>query len=321
MLYRGIGSGTFIFTIVLAVALMGVAAVVHPGVPLSGDAGICLPSPNLWDILPLWSRVINAAAIVAGATGMWFLNKKYNFVRHSDFILPSFMLIFTAANPMASGFLGTSTLLMLVNLLALGVLFDNYRVRRASQDVFIVATFYSIGSMADYTFFVMTPMVLIAALMLKCLRIKEGLAFIIGLALPYWIALGFGLITFADFRWPHLSNLFNGYMPPADLITMIGGVTLLWFSSVIVALNTAVKLYAGNPRPRTFNYIIYLMSVYCALAMVLDSANLTAYLGTIYMCSAVMMSNFFMLNTIPRTKVWIACFYACAIAFWAILLW
>ena len=36
--------------------------------------------------------------------------------------------------------------------------------------------------------------------MAKVLRIKETVAYIMGLVAPYWVALGFGLVSFSDFN-------------------------------------------------------------------------------------------------------------------------
>ena len=318
--YRGTGSAGFTLTALLAALMMGAAAILLPDISHTADTGICLPSPDLWPLADWSSRLINGVAIILLALSSWFLNRNLNIVRHSDFTLPSLSLIFIAAHPLASCSLNASTLLWGVNLLSIAILYPAYRARNAAQEVFATATFFGIGSMMDYSFLVMTPFWILAMGMLKILRLREILAFLMGLAVPYWIGIGFGLIRLQDFHWPQFSTMLTGFLPPSDVATMLVGISLLTLVGALMALNTAIRLYAGNPRPRTYNYIIYLMIPYCAIAMAFDSGHLAAYLATLCFALAVSYSNLFILNNIPRTRLWLSLIYLLMITYWCLII-
>lgn len=303
----------------VAVALAVTTCYLHPAYPAGGDFGLCLPSPNRWNLLPVWNGIINGVLLVSYSLWIWFFNKRYNFVKSTDYTLPSLFILFTATNPLCIERLSTSTLLLGFWLLTFSVLFGCYRQRNATQELFLVATFLAIGSMFDYSFLVCAPMVIIAAIMLKAMGIKELMAFIMGLVAPYWIALGFGWLTPADFHIPQFSNYLNGPLLPAEVLTMGVGLGLLWICAAICALNTVVKLYAGNPKPRTFNYIIYLAGIYLPLCIIADSGHLSAYLDTLYFCIAVMVANFLTLFNVTRPALWVWIIAGLSIAYWVML--
>lgn len=317
---RGTVAQTYIAMIILAAAFMAVAGLLHPGFRPDANVGLCLPSPNLWPIIPLWSKIINGALIIAVSLWAWFLNKRYNFIKNSDYTLPSLLVLFLGSNPFDSGLLCTSTLLLVFWMIAFSVLFGCYRQRNASQELFLVATFIAIGSMADYAFLTAAPMVIIAAVMLKAMRFREVIAFLMGLVAPYWIGFGFGLLKPDDFHLPQFSNFTNGPLLPAELLTVGAGMGILWLCAAICALGTTVKLYAGNPKPRTFNYTIYLLSVYSVLCMIVDSGHLAAYLSTTYFSIAVMLANFFTLNNVYRTSLWIWIIAGLSALYWGLIM-
>lgn len=319
MTYRGAGPGAYALTIAIAAAMMTAAALLLPSGRLEGAEGLCLPSPNLWNLQPAWSRVLNGLLLGGASLWMLLLNKRFNFVRLADFSLPSLFLLFACCNPFAAGTLGTSTLLALFTLLACNILFPAYERRNATQEVFATATFLALGSMVDYAFLAVAPMWVVVIAMLKIFRWRELIAFGMGLAAPYWVALGLGIVPPTDFHWPQLTNLFNGYVAPSDILTMLCGVAVLWLFAAICALGSMVRLYAGNPRPRTYNYIFYLILLYSALAMAVDSDHLTAYLGQLITGASVAVTNLFALNPVPRPKLAMTALYLLCIGFWALL--
>lgn len=317
---RGTVAQTYIAMIILAAVFMAVAGWLRPVFRPDANVGLSLPSPNLWPVMPFWSGIINGVIIIAASLWAWFLNKRYNFIKNSDYTLPSLFVLFVGSNPLDSGFLCTSTLLLVFWMIAFSVLFGCYRQRNATQELFLVATFLSVGSMVDYAFLTAAPMVIIAAVMLKAMRFREVIAFLLGLAAPYWIGLGFGLLKLSDFHLPQFYNFTNGPLLPAELLTVGAGLGILWLSAAVCAISTMVKLYAGNPRPRTFNYTIYLLSVYCAVCMIVDSGHLAAYLATAYFSIAVMLTNFFTLNNVYRTSLWIWIMAGLAALYWGLIL-
>ena len=126
-------------------------------------------------------------------------------------------MVFAASNPRTTGYLSSSTLLCAINLLSLSVLFKAYNSRNATQEMFLIGTFISVGSMFQYAFLPMIVPYVASAIMMKAFRIKEALATGMGLIAPYWVGVGMGLIPLEAFSLPELTNLFSDYIHSSDL--------------------------------------------------------------------------------------------------------
>lgn len=289
--YRGIGKSGMAISIVATLAMCSVAFLLHPEQRLSGELGICLPSPNLWKINPVSSWLINTVLLGGIAAGAFFLNRTHNFIRSTQPVLPALFLVLAASNPWATGYLSSSTLLCAVNLLSLSVLFRAYNSPNATQELFVVGTFLSVGSMFQYAFLPMVPAYVAGAVMMKSFRIKEALAMGMGLMAPYWVGVGMGIIPPEAFSVPQLTNLFNDFAHVSNLFVFMISVGVAAFAAILLGLNNAMKLYAGNSRVNAQNMCISFVGVVCIICIVVDFSNMMAYVDTLYFTAAVQVAN------------------------------
>ncbi|OSJ37048.1 hypothetical protein BST63_00155, partial [Bradyrhizobium canariense] len=102
--------------------------------------------------------------------------------------------------------------MLIVNLVCLDVMMRAYNSENATTTMFAVATYLSLGSMVQYAFLPLMIIYPLMAIIDKIFRIKEVVAYIMGLIDPYWVVLGLGLVSFSDFRMPH----FLESLPVAD---------------------------------------------------------------------------------------------------------
>lgn len=306
MYTRGITTAGYAVLLLLSAVMMLLSGIIDPIGGGSTDFGLCIPSPNLWPLLPWASRLINGLGIFICSVWLMQLNRGYNIVRSADMTYPGLFIILAACNPLASGTLNGGLLLLIINLIGISVLFGCYQSRNATQEVFAHSTFLSLGSMFDLGIAVMIPMWIVAMAMLKILRVRELIAFILGLAAPWWVAIGFGWLPIEAIHLPLIGPSFTQIIGPSEVLSMFVGLGVLFIVGALAALNTSVKLYAGNPRPRTFNFVIYLMALYCAIAMVLDASDSEAYMLTFFATVSAPIANLFALNHIPRSKLWLS---------------
>lgn len=169
--------------------------------------------------------------------------------------------------------------------------------------MFAVATYLSVGSMVQYAFVPLMIVYPIMALMAKILRIKETVAYFMGLVAPYWVALGFGLISFSDFRIPQ----FLADIPNADgnyLLMVFISLCTLALVGLMMTVNNAMLIYAGNMRVRTFTNMINLLGFTCGIFMLIDFDNFGAYASSFCFAVAVQISNFFAMRRIPQSPIW-----------------
>lgn len=302
----------------VSLAMMIIGHFAGSGAPLSGDMGVCLPSPNMWALSPLLSWLLNLMLTGGAAMLLYVMNKEHNVVGGSDTVLIGMFALITASNPWVSGILTSSVIMVAANIACLTILFGCYRKPNATQELFKIATILSLGSMIQYAFIFLIPVYVIGAILMKCLRFKGILAIGMGLIAPYWVGIGLGVIPFDAFTMPTFTNLFDGYATKGVLFAgmlSIGCTTLLW---VILALYNGVKLYAGNTKRRLENTVINVLGVVTTLCMLIDFNNLLAYEETIYMIAGVQLANVFSLWNIRHGGIWmllLGCGYLSAFIF------
>lgn len=289
--YRGIGKSGMVLAALAAGAMCALSYFFGNDGRLSGELGICLPSPNLWEGLPLLSWLVNIAFIGLIAAWAFLLNRHYNFIRSTQPVLPAVFLILTASNPWITGYLSSSTLVCGVNLLCLSILFGCYRQRNATQEMFVIATLISIGSMVQYAFLPYILAYMAAAIVMKAFRIKEFLAMGMGLVAPYWVGVGMGLIPLEWFRLPEITDLFNGFAQKPELFALMLSVGIAAFFGMILGLNNSIKLYAGNSRINALNLAINFVGAISVVCIIADFNNMMAYLETLYFAVAAQIAN------------------------------
>lgn len=269
----------------------------------TGALGICFPSPNLWPQLE-WEFALNAALIGVMVLIAMLLNKKYAFVKGAETMLPTAMCVLLTADPMMTSYFGTPVIMLGVNLICLWTLMGVYRAHNATHAMFVIATWLSLGSMFQYAFLPMMLIWPVLALMVKVMRLKEAMAYLMGLIAPYWVALGFGIVTFSDFNMPQ----FFTPLPEVGtgeyfffIMLSLGTMALI---GLTMSLNNAMMIYSGSVRVRIFNNMINLLGVWCFLCMLVDIGNLAAYASTFTFAVSVQIANFFAIRRIPWSGAW-----------------
>lgn len=291
-MYRNeIGAPGLIISILLSAAMIAAAFMYAPPFANSVETGTCLPAANQWPIVPIASWALNLALLASVPVALYFLNKHYNFIKSNDVILPAASLFMLSSLPMLTTGLNSGIIICAVNMILLPIMFNVYKHDNATQAMFLVATFLSLGSMIDYAFVVYAVLYIIIAALMKILRLKEIIAYIFGLVAVYWIGIGFGLIHLDWFQGPELQNFIMDFEPSLTMIFVLSaiGLTLLW--SVVMTLRITVKLYAGNARILCFTSSFTFLAIMSLLGMLIDYGNITAYIPSFYISSAVFISS------------------------------
>lgn len=267
------------------------------------DFGICIPSPNLWPLLPAASWGINTALILACGATISLINKKHSLIRGTDTPLTPLFLLLCGSNLFLSRGLSSGMIMLPAALLACILLFESYRARNATQQMFVTASFLGLGSMCNYSFIPLAGAVIISGIIMQCFRAKETCAFLLGLAAPYWVGVGFGLLGPSDFRLPRISSLAIAHYDTSLTFTLFTGCAVLLVIAALLALNNAVRLYAGNSRIRSENNVVNVLGVVAALCMAFDFTNILAYTGIFNFWVATQFSNFFALTNMRKSWI------------------
>ena len=284
----------------IAVALLILTLVMFPPIAVSGDTGICLPSPPQWQLPRFIGWLADTLLILLSAFVIASANKRYNFIPETVPVLPLALLILVACNPIVTSFLSTSTLLLLCNALALFIIISTYEERNATREFFIVATLPAIGAMTQYAFLVMIPVYIGGGLLMKSFRFREFVAFIFGLVAPYWIAVGLGVISLSSFQLPDSLIILSRGVVGNDIFMSLIAAGIMVVAGFIFSLYNGVRLFSRNSRLRCMHMTFNLMGYVCVLAVIFDFTNFVAYFGTIALWLAVEMAIMLHLYAIRR---------------------
>lgn len=304
MRYKALGTEGLLIAVGLAGAMSAVAMFVGGPVQNPEDFGLCLYSPNLWTISPLWSWILNLTLIIGIGVTLHFFNKTYSLVQDTDTVLPALFMVMCASLTWIDSLLSSSLVMALLNVIALYLMFGCYRDLNATRQIFVVGTIISIGSMFQYSYVFLIPAYLIIAGMMKCLRFREFIAFLMGLAAPYWVGIGLGIIPLDSFHLPEFHYPFESFVTKKGMLVGMLNIGITALLSILFALGNAVKLYAGNSQRRLYNNSVMTLGLTAILCMVFDSDNLTAYAATFYLTAAVQFANVFALKNVRHGAGW-----------------
>lgn len=287
----GIGKSGVAIAAAVAFALCLLSFLYHPVQIQPIQYGLCLPSPDSWDFNPLGSWIVNTALIGLIAILLFLINKSYNFIKTTEPALVVVFLIMAASGPWFTQSLNTSVLLCLANVVCLGIILDSYDTTNATQELFTIGLVVGIGSMVQYAFLPMAVVYILWALYMKVLRIKETLAFLIGIVCPYWIALGIGWLHFSQLHFPSINPLFSYEKDPSDFIILLSGIAFAAVVGFILALINSMKLFAGNSKVYAMNLCMVTLGAASVIFILVDFDNIHAYVITLYLACAVQIAN------------------------------
>lgn len=295
-----IGKGGLMLSVILVAAISFFTFWRNETESMTGSFGICFPSPDEWNLLPVVSWAVAGGILLLLAVGLIILNRYYNFVKSPGYVLPSVFLIMTASVPCFTDQITSSLILAAVNFICLAISFSDYNSPDSTQNVFVIATLLSLGSMVQYAFIFMIPGYMVIWLMFKSFRFRELVAMLMGLVAPYWVGIGLGLIPLENFRLTVPAPLFLGITPSVTQFIILINCGISAFLFLLLTLNNAVKLYAGNTKIRMFNNAFNTLAIICILCMIFDYENLQTYMISFYMAISVQTGNFFALRQIKK---------------------
>lgn len=287
----GIGKTGVALAALAAIAMCIISLLFHPVEIAPIQYGFFLPSPDSWGFNPLGSWFINTALLGLITLLLFLINKSYNFVRTTEPVLVVLFMIMAASGPWFTEGINTSVILCMANVVCMGIIFDSYESRNATQEMFVTGVVIGIGAMVQYAFLPMAMVFFLWSLFMKVLRVKEILAYLAGIACPYWISLGVGWLRFSDFHFPSINPLFSYAEDPSEFIILLAGITLAAILGFIISLVNSIKLYAGNSKVNAMNLCVSTLGAVCVICILFDFDNLHAYVTSLYLACSVQIAN------------------------------
>lgn len=298
---RGFGIGVGIAAFVAA--WLYFAAGFTENIP--GDRGMALPSANEWFANP----IVDFSAAMGGAVSamliLLLLNKVHNVLRSMTSVYIAFFGTMMAATPNLFVQFYTGTLLLLIVALSLLLILGCYRDVSATPRVYLIFLLLSGFTATQYCFLFYLPVFLIACAQMRIFNGRTFVAAILGIITPWWIMLGFGIITPADIHLPRLMSVFTvvDYEDTVLLLITVGLTALLFLTTLTLNIFKAI---AYNARSRAVNGVISITALATIVAMCADYRNMIAYVPLLDFFAALQAAHYLSTHRADKTCIIIA---------------
>lgn len=259
---------------------------------IDGNRGFVLPSANMWIETPWLDFLCSLAGSALVIVLMWALSKVYNVFRSVTGLYMAFFAFMQLAVPALSTQFYTGTLLSTVIPVCMLLLFSSYRSTDASSKIFLIFFLLSLCAATQYCFAIYTITFLIGCAQMRIFNRRTLLAAFMGIITPWWIMLGFGIISLENIHMPSLVSIFSviDYQDSLMLLITIGVTTLIMLGCYIL---NVLKTIAYNARARAVNGAFTITGLTTLIALGVDYPNIISYVPLLNFCAAMEATHFF----------------------------
>ncbi|MDE6331990.1 MAG: hypothetical protein K2L80_05255 [Muribaculaceae bacterium] len=286
---------------------------------VAGDKGFALPSAIEWfEWNHTLSFMANMAANMFVVGMMIWLNRRYSFIKALTLIYVSFYVFMQLSTPVLLAQFYTGTALCVILLFCTCILFDCFaqRTPASMRKVFIVFFMLSAGIATQYVYAGYMAVFMIGCIQMRILSFRTFLAAGIGIATPWCIMIGSGLVQPAELHWPSFVSIFSAIdvaEAMALLVTVLFTVLLLFAGMTL----TFFKVLTYNARRRSFNGFLTVLSVFTVVAMAVDYSNMVTYIPTLNVCAAFSAGHLFAVHNTEKSYIAILSLYIVYLALFA----
>jgi len=295
--YRDIQNKPGLTLALLLMLTMTIATwAVRPVQQIDLNPGLIAGFTALWHLPPLWNCTLNLIAIACTAMLLILMNKRFALLRGSSVLYASVFLIATGANPWIMQSFSSTSLLALITTICMWELFSCYDRRNATQRVFALFSILSIGSMLQYAFLLVALAFAVGLSYMRVLRLKEFLAMLCGLAAPYWVCLGSGIVQLHQLEMPRLTNIFVEAMPTHILLAILLYAAIGAIITVILTFLNYNTVFATNGQIRGCNGFLNALGFFLLWFMIFDYNNIVRYIVLLNITSGFQVAHYFNTN-------------------------
>ena len=137
---------------------------------------------------------------------------------------------------------------------------------------------------------------------MRIFTLRTVLAALLSIITPWWLLLGFGIVSPSDFHLPQIVSIFTS-IDLGRAIVLLTTVALTVMLTVASYLLTVLKLITYNAQTRARNGFLTLLTLVTAIAMVIDYSNLTAYLTLFNFCASFMLAHLITIHAGEKSGV------------------
>ncbi len=288
--------------------------------PLDGDKGLLLQSPNLWFVSGAGSFTLSIVSYGLISFLMLSINRSFNVLRSMTMLFCGMFLIMGLGTPdLMVQFYG-GTLMCVVMLLCSVMLFSVYGAPDQTRRIFLLFLIVSLTGMCQYAIFFYIPALLLGCAQMRVLGLRAFLAAIFGIVTPPWVLIGLGIVQVDSITAPDFSNYFSsmGMSEMLPAVVAVGFTVLLGIGFTIANL---FKILGYNAHTRAQNGFFSLMLLFTVLLIFIDYTEAAVYVPMLYCGTAFQIGHYFTLRRTRRSYIPILLIVVSYIAIYAWDLW
>lgn len=295
-------SSTAVIMMVVATLYLIVSSGFDDGLPPQGEQGLCLPPPALWP-LEQWldtcgGILLNISMLILMAA----VNKYYNVLRSNTRLQLGLFALMAAAVPRLVVNVNSGILLSLTVNAAIFLMFSCFDSPWRVKRVFLSFLIMSLGAAVQYSFVIFIPVLWIIAAQMRIFNIRTLFASLFGIATPWIILLGFGIVSPEDFHIPQVTDIFTTFEEDSALYLLAVTVFTAFLLVIAIVMNLS-RTIAYNARARAFNGALTVTAIVTIIAISINYNNLLAYLPLLNVCAAYQITHWFVNHKFDRQYI------------------
>lgn len=242
------------------------------------------------------SVTLNVLCLLVTGGMMLALNKVFNYVRAVTHLFASAFFLLQIAHPASLVSFNAGTLLSLVTAVAAMPLFAAFQDKHSQRRIFLLFALATAGAMFNYGFLVLIPAFLLGFLNMGVLNLKGVLAMLFGLLTPFWIVLGLGIASLADFVAPQILGIWNQTGDhAATLLLILTALTSLL--GIVLAVVNLFTIMNYRVQTRVYNAFFVFVLISVLIAICIDYSHVAVYLPLLNLMVAVQIAHTHTLHT------------------------
>lgn len=294
--------GVVLAALVAAVCAWLFSRLGQPSFPVAD--GALVPDWSVRQLqLGLWAMPAAWAVNVLTAALLCYINKAFNLLRGMTMLQGTLFLMMEVATPSFFMTVRPGMILCIVVALCALVMYSCYSNPNAQRGVFLVFLMLSAGAAIDYAFLVFVPVFLLGCAQMRIFSLRTVLAALMGMATPWIIFFGFGLLTPDSVVMPEIYvRISADGMSAFSLLLSTAAFTS--FVALTAWVQNIVKLLAYNAQSRA---MLSLANVIMLVAIVAGAANFThagVFLPLINCCASLQIAHLFVSTFKGRRSYW-----------------
>ena len=301
---------------VLTGVLLAITAVMAAGrIPLS-DAGngIFFEMPTVLVQPSLTSALINVCCLVGIGALMLLAGKLFSFVRSMTFIYVSAFFLLELAVPATSSVFNAGTALCLMLVLGVQALFASFEDLHSQGRIYLTMTILSAACLWQWAFVVLIPAFAIGFLYMRAMDLRGFLAMLLGLATPFWIVIGLGIVNpVTDFKPLEINAIWES-LDMSQIRLLITWTVVVGLLAILLTIINLMTILNYRLQFRVYNAFFIIVTLLSVLAICIDYRDMLVFLPLLNLCLAIQIAHSFTLSNQPRRHYVMWVFVAATLA-------